>query len=249
MTGNVKVLVLGHRGYRSKYLENTIESIIGALKAGADGVEVDVRLTRDGVPIVYHDPSLRRLAGVKKRVKELTVSDVKNLKVRKSAPIPTLAEVLDVIVKYSSRRPLIDLEVKDYKASGRLLKLVEERCLLDTTIFTSSDPRALIQLRMHSRGAKLGYIVRRPSTMFNPFILHEKVGLEVASVSVSLKRSLGVEMLRRYLRSLKLVGLKVALWTLNDPRDLDLFQGLYDIVITDDVEKILKSLRRSQRND
>ncbi len=54
-------LVIGHRGFRARYPENTVSGVRAAMAAGSDGVEVDVRLTRDGVWVCHHDRANRGL--------------------------------------------------------------------------------------------------------------------------------------------------------------------------------------------
>jgi glycerophosphoryl diester phosphodiesterase len=59
MSGRGEVLIIGHRGASADHPENTIEAFTGAREQGADGVELDVRLTADGALIVHHDPIYR----------------------------------------------------------------------------------------------------------------------------------------------------------------------------------------------
>jgi len=66
-------LVIGHRGYPAKYPENTIASFIAALYYGADGVELDVWLSGDGVPVVIHDEMTGRVSSVDLAVKKFSV--------------------------------------------------------------------------------------------------------------------------------------------------------------------------------
>ena len=57
------VTAVAHRGDPYRFRENTIDSLRSALDQGADAVEIDVRLTRDGVPVLLHDATLKRLWG------------------------------------------------------------------------------------------------------------------------------------------------------------------------------------------
>ncbi len=66
------------------------------MAAGAPAVEFDVRLSADGVPVVVHDASVARVAGVPGLVHELTLAELRRLDVR-GARIPTLREVLDLL--------------------------------------------------------------------------------------------------------------------------------------------------------
>jgi glycerophosphoryl diester phosphodiesterase len=106
-------IVVAHRGASAAYPENTLESFLAAAKAGADAVELDVRLSADGVPVVIHDSELSRVAGVPGLVHEKTAADLKRLDVSggsgRPARIPLLAEVLEAL----SGRVGLDLELKN----------------------------------------------------------------------------------------------------------------------------------------
>src|SRR5688500_3485899 len=69
-------LIIGHRGASAYAPENTIAAIKMALDVGADGVEFDVRLAKDGVPVVFHDPDLKRVAGRRSFVSDLTSAEL-----------------------------------------------------------------------------------------------------------------------------------------------------------------------------
>jgi len=96
-------LRLAHRGDWRSAPENTIAAFLAALDiAGCDGLEFDVRLSRDGVPVCYHDETLTRVHGVRRRVDELTADDLGDL------GIPTLEAALNAI----PRRAFLDVELK-----------------------------------------------------------------------------------------------------------------------------------------
>src|SRR5688572_9302031 len=84
-------LILGHRGARHESLENTLASFSVALEQGADGVELDVRAARDGVPMVIHDESLDRTHEVPGRVAALDSGALMRLT---NARLPTLEQTV-----------------------------------------------------------------------------------------------------------------------------------------------------------
>jgi len=85
-------LLLAHRGDWSKADENTLDAFSAALRRpGVDGVEFDVRAARDRTPVVIHDATLRRLRGIRRRVRDLSVRELRELGVL------TLAEILDAL--------------------------------------------------------------------------------------------------------------------------------------------------------
>lgn len=97
------MLRLAHRGDWRRAPENTIPAIQAALAVhGCDGVEFDVRLSADGVPVVVHDETLARVQGNPARVDALTVRGLADL------GVPSLAQVLDVI----PHRATIDVDLK-----------------------------------------------------------------------------------------------------------------------------------------
>lgn len=97
-------LIIGHRGASREAPENTLASFALAFAQGADGVEADFRLTRDGEIVCLHDDSTARTAGVDLKVEEVTLSELRRLELGgwKGAEwtgerIPTLKEVLGAL--------------------------------------------------------------------------------------------------------------------------------------------------------
>ena len=129
--------ILGHRGRPTDDTpENTLAAVEAALVAGSDGVEVDVRLTADGVPVCCHDPGLERVAGVARGVRSLTFAQLGAIRVD-GHPVPSVAEVLDLV---AGRGRL----VLDLKPEQRPLSLV--RALAETLAATGRDPRSSLVL-------------------------------------------------------------------------------------------------------
>ncbi|MBL1101265.1 glycerophosphodiester phosphodiesterase [Streptomyces coffeae] len=94
---------VGHRGDPYVHRENTLASVRSAVDAGAGAVEIDVRLTRDGVPVLLHDATLKRLWGHDRPLSGLTADEVRELT---GGGVPTLREAL---ASADSARLLIDL--------------------------------------------------------------------------------------------------------------------------------------------
>ncbi|MEV4975656.1 glycerophosphodiester phosphodiesterase [Streptomyces scopuliridis] len=85
------VVAVGHRGDPYRVRENTLPSIHSARRRGADAVEIDVRLTRDRVPVLLHDSTLERLWGHERRLAEVTYEELRALT---DGGVPTLREAL-----------------------------------------------------------------------------------------------------------------------------------------------------------
>ena len=97
-------LAIAHRGFSSRYPENTMLAFERALDLGADGAEFDVQLSKDGVPVVFHDESLQRITGDPRLVKDLTLDELKSLdlsyKFAGQCPVqrmPTLEEYFSLV--------------------------------------------------------------------------------------------------------------------------------------------------------
>ena len=92
---NKNVMIVGHRGYDSAGVENSIEALEGASRAGADYVELDIILTKDNKFVVIHDFNLKRLAGIDKKVQDMTYDEVVGLEIRQGdfvSHIPSFEE-------------------------------------------------------------------------------------------------------------------------------------------------------------
>lgn len=71
--------LVAHRGYQKRYPENTALAVLEAIKAGAQFVEVDIQLSKDRQPLVYHDISLKRVSGCSGSVNELTLEELEKI--------------------------------------------------------------------------------------------------------------------------------------------------------------------------
>lgn len=96
-----KLAVIAHRGDHVKVPENTLESVKAAIKSGADYVEIDLRTTKDGYLVIHHDATVDRMTNGNGNVKDLTLSEIQQLKVadknkptKKTYRVPTFAEIL-----------------------------------------------------------------------------------------------------------------------------------------------------------
>lgn len=110
-----KPLILGHRGASAYAPENTLAAFNRAFELGADGIELDVALTKDGAPIVLHDDTVDRTSNGKGFVSEMTVGEIQKLDAGswfdakyRGEKFPTLDQVLDAVPKDK----LINIELK-----------------------------------------------------------------------------------------------------------------------------------------
>ena len=115
VTETRRPLIIGHRGARGAP-ENTLAALRLALEQGADGVEVDVRATADGIPVLMHDAAVDHTTDGRGTVASLTLAELKRLDAGGGEQVPTLTEAL-ALVQGSRGRPrglslLILVEIK-----------------------------------------------------------------------------------------------------------------------------------------
>jgi glycerophosphoryl diester phosphodiesterase len=126
-----------HRGGSMRMDSNTISAFEHALEAGADILEMDLRLTKDGVPVVFHDPRLPRLHGHERAIADLTLEELREYKVALRHPIPTFEEVL----RWCRGRAVINAEFKEQEVVVPAVRLVGEYRAHEWVYFqTKSDP-------------------------------------------------------------------------------------------------------------
>ena len=89
--------MLGHRGYRARYPENTLLAFRQAFAAGADGIECDLQKTADGRYVVIHDPDTARVSGTGRAINASRFEDLRLLDFGRGERIPELAELLNEI--------------------------------------------------------------------------------------------------------------------------------------------------------
>lgn len=153
--------IVGHRGAMTHAPENSIASFLLAERSGATELELDIRITRDGVPIVLHDATLARVAGGPGPLTDMPVADLDFAQLRtvlldSGEPTLTFTEVMD------ATSVELQVEIKDPAAVPALAKLVLSRPADAARIrFTSFQIEALLLLREHAPSVPRGLIVSK----------------------------------------------------------------------------------------
>ncbi len=125
-------IVIAHRGAEPNY-ENTIRSFKKAMVNGIKWVELDVRVTKDGVPVVIHDDKVDRTTNGKGFVHEKTLTQIKNLRINNDGEIPTLEEVF----RLAKGRCNLLVEMKTANSMIPVIKLVREHKMRKQVVFMS----------------------------------------------------------------------------------------------------------------
>ena len=135
-------LIIAHRGASAEAPENTLEAFQLGLDQGADALEMDVRLTQDGVAVVIHDPTLDRTTDRGGVVAELTLQEVQAARAGAGGQIPTFRSVLEAF----PRTPLL-VEIKAAEAQDAVAVEIERAGARDRVVIASFQHRALEKLR------------------------------------------------------------------------------------------------------
>lgn len=153
-------LILAHRGASAYAPENTIAAFRLAHELGADGIEFDVQLTRDKIPVVIHDDTVDRTTNGKGRVCDLTVAEITRLDAGAwkttdyhGEPVPTLARVFEALADWLhpvGRVPAcimnVELKTESFQTDGlerEVLNLISRYNLQDRVLLSSFSPLAL----------------------------------------------------------------------------------------------------------
>ncbi|MFI5805489.1 glycerophosphodiester phosphodiesterase [Streptomyces sp. NPDC051561] len=143
------VLAVAHRGDLYRFRENTLDSIRSALEHGADAVEVDVRLTRDGVPVLLHDETLERLWGHDRWLADLTKAELDGLTgtAGSSAPGSGVPSLREALLAVGGRRLLIDLPDGARDAMVRKVVGVVHEAGASERTYYCGNPTAMLRVR------------------------------------------------------------------------------------------------------
>ncbi len=236
---NSKILILGHRGFRSRYPENTILSFMEAVKHGADGIELDVWLTKDCELVIAHDEDLCRVAGVERKIKEMDLGEIKKIELGEGQTLPTLKEVFDALPE----KAIINVELKDAEAVEKTIKLIEERGIEDRIEISSFNIDALREVRKFNRSVRLGLLIDDEKLIPQIPSLAQELTLYSVNLPIDALEFFSVEAFRGTIIRMRELGLKIVLWADKDELyyendNILKLKDIVDVVITDDVERM-----------
>lgn len=197
------MLIFGHRGSSASQPENSLAAFRRAIADGADGVELDVRATADGVLIVLHDQDLARTTTGRGAVDALPLAEVRRAITTDGEPVPTLAEVLDLLGDWLP----LDIEVKQGGIERELLGLLARYPRADW-VLSSFEWGSLRAVRAVTPSARLWPLATAADEAL--FAVAEELAAEAVAL---LAKMITAEVMARCRRS----GLRVMAWTVDDP--------------------------------
>lgn len=159
--------IWAHRGASGYAPENTLEAFDLAAKQQADGVELDVQLTKDGKLVVIHDETVDRVSNGSGWVKDFTLAELKRFRLNKIKPeyekatIPTLEEVYQLL-KYTDMTINVELKTGLLFYEGiekKVLDLTAKFGMEDRVIYSSFNHYSVLRIKELNRKAKTGFLV------------------------------------------------------------------------------------------
>lgn len=155
---------LAHRGGYANGPENSLSTIRHHLELGVTGFEVDVQLSADGHPVLFHDSTLVRTTGLPGKPSDYTLVELQAMLLKggldQQDRIPSLAELLDLVAAWPDAVVELDLKhfVEDEESLlGSVSDLVMGHALEDRVLVTSFDPRTVYRLRRMAPDLLTGY--------------------------------------------------------------------------------------------
>ncbi|KUM91420.1 glycerophosphodiester phosphodiesterase [Streptomyces cellostaticus] len=143
------VTAVAHRGDPYRFRENTVGSLRSALDQGADAVEIDVRLTRDGVPVLLHDETLQRLWEHDRPLLSLSADEVRGLT---AGGVPTLEEALAAT---DGSRVMVDLCGRvDHRSVQKIMDVVRQAGARDR-VYYCAHAEAMLAVRAADPSAEI----------------------------------------------------------------------------------------------
>lgn len=222
-----KPLSIAHRGFSDIYPQNTIIAFQKAIELKVDAIELDVSLSRDGHMIVFHDSEVSRLTDGEGFIKDLTLSEIKQLDagVRygdqyRGTKIPTLSEAVEVICK-SDVRLCIELKARhdDLKEGieRKVLQILRNHDCLHNTMFTSYNGQVVKSLSEMCPGLLVGYDPSPEQTKNYPPDAILAICNEYKANAVLFDHRFVTSQL---VRAVHCADLQIFVWTVNKPRNM-----------------------------
>ncbi len=235
-------LAFAHRGGAADGDENTVAAFERAVTLGYRYVETDVQATADGVPVIFHDADLRRVAGLDAKIGALRAVDLASIRVGGAQAVPQLAEVLTA---WPTLR--FNLDVKSWAAVGPLIDTLRRTDVLDRVLVASFSGRRLVALRREfgprlatSMGPaevarlRLAAVAGRSMLGLAPGVPAVQVPVRYGPVPVVDRRFVGYA---------HRMGVQVHVWTIDEPSEINRLLDLgVDGIMTDRIDVLREVL-------
>lgn len=242
---NVKPQTIAHRGSSATVPENTAYAFELAMEQGADGIELDVQQTKDGIPVVIHDVNLKRVAGIDKKVSSFTYRELSNIDVGSwfdeeysDARIMTLEDVFIL----TDGKIFLNIELKrGAKNKGieeKVAELINEYDLKNKCCVTSFSYDSLKLIKQYDPDIKTGLIMSIATGNF--YTLESADAFSIKSTFIN----------AQVVGNAHQQGKEVYAWTVNNTGEMRRMLNVNaDHIITDRPELLMEQIDRNITED
>lgn len=228
------MIVYGHRGAKGEAPENSLESFRHAYRHGIRRFELDLVLSKDGIPVIIHDLTVDRTTGQEGNVSSYTAAELANMDARRNTTpwprkvgVPSLENLLDELKDLEH----LQLEVKkDGRQKlnvlcNRITEVIQRRKLYDRVVITSSDGWFLRKVRRLDRNIKIGLVTDKKFP--RPAVVAARLHCDFLCVGWKITTAGLVDDAHRR-------GMHVSTWTVNRIHDMLALEAMgVDSIITD----------------
>jgi len=208
---------IAHRGSSKEEKQNTIAAFQRASKSDVYGVETDVRITKDGVFVAFHDKSMARLSGRYRIIEKTDFKNVQKLKVfdrYKRHKIPTLLEFLQNC-ESSGKTAVIEIKSALTKEqTDNLIDVIASEGYLSKTVFISFNALVLLYIRKRLSDVPIQLLSLKYKNLDLKFLQEFKFGIDIHHRQLTKDR----------IDECHELGIEVNCWTVNNKRRAKLLQ-------------------------
>ena len=239
---NNNIKTIAHRGYVEKGVENSIEALEAAAKAGVDYVEMDVLMTKDNKFIVMHDYNLKRLAGINKKVQDMTYNELVGLPISQSGHTSKIPSFEEYVKRAKELNIKLVVELKPHGGEPNnyvdiFIEKVKELDIENNYKYMSLDLKVMEELESKAPQLETGYII---PFQFGKFSNNNVDFFAIEDFSFS----------NTLVEQAKSQNKSVYVWTINDPSLITKYlQSPANGIITDEPVQVKETKEKLEKNN
>ena len=239
---NNNIKTIAHRGYVEKGVENSIEALEAAAKAGVDYVEMDVLMTKDNKFIVMHDYNLKRLAGINKKVQDMTYNELVGLPISQSGHTSKIPSFEEYVKRAKELNIKLVVELKPHGGEPNnyvdiFIEKVKELDIENNYKYMSLDLKVMEELESKAPQLETGYII---PFQFGKFSNNNVDFFAIEDFSFS----------NTLVEQAKSQNKSVYVWTINDPSLITKYlQSPANGIITDEPVQVRETKEKLEKNN
>ena len=229
--------ITAHRGFSSKYPENTMQAFIKASDEQVDWIELDVQETLDDTIVVAHDINFKRTANVSKNIWQLTYAEISKINVGHYKGVEAYAPRLEeVIVWAKSKNVHLNIELKNNghikKWVGSVVDLINKYNYSDMVLVSSQNYNTLKKIKEYDSNIKTVYVCRKLGSSVDYYIYADIFSMRISEITADI-----VEEIHRQNK-------KIYAWVILDREEV-LKMCNYDVdnMIVNDIEMVKEALK------